>query len=1351
MRPSPMIKLVQPGIEKIYNRSIPFHIPSTPGGKEMASTRSIPSIVIGLLLFSSMFSAISFITMKGESTNFAPELATRTDSWNVIKPGTDIILAPGRSVNNSFYYPIPDGATVLSADLSFSNLPYQPGGTDFTEEAWLNIGKGGREYNFGILNQDIFGSWGKQTRTRTGSEFLDFRLTTQNPQTVRAILPKNITVTSATVDIEGFQRSDEWIQNSYFGSTTGESVGFSYREQTGRMVAMGDPGYSSGSGRLFMISDNPPSYNSVSSGLGILSEFGTSLSGTFQMGANNNKLAIGAPGDTTNTGLVQIRDASILMALDTTFYGNRSGDRFGISVEAGDIDGDGDHDVVVGAPGANDDIGSVYIFEQMYDSVKKVHYFEMKTMINGSSTDSSFGLSVAVGNLDQDGFDDIIVASEQEIKVYHGASTFDVDPDATFDPLTDSGNVGKIKFVKIFSGLSGSAPSLAVGVPHSASGSVLIYHGGASYNTGVDINFRSPSNVRNFGWDFDVGYDLNDDSIPEVAIGAPGDGSVQGWVGILSPTSPSTTIQGWTSGSGTDFGAALAFGNDFRNDGFGDLLVGAPEYNLYGVSFFLERYDLDTLPPNSPIIRIGGSEVWRLGQDHLGREMKVTSGDLSTDINTFMETSPVQISTPYDEYVYVDIDITSTVLDSFEESDHFNVSNIKIVYSYSKDLEDLSEIINKFLEMPDTGPEEDGLVHLPFVFGGNSPGGLRIDDINMEFDLIPEIEALPGLLHVLEDGYNMNVLDAHDIFSDDYTSDTSLKYSVQKTGENHSVFNTILTDERYVGIDLLNGTENDNWTGYIEIYLTAEDDSGGSVTSPNILIKVEALNDAPAVTRLPDVTVMQNAKLQFLPYPTDAEGDEISFSLVDSPENMTVDTMGTVTFTPNGWQSGWQNWTFVLTDGENERSYTFSLMVVNVNDKPLFSGWDQIPEFVSLGEKLEVQFHAYDLDPDDIIHFTLPDGPTGSYVDSDTGLLTWAPTLYFADPQRFVLRVMDNHDSFTDLEFFINISIIDDQPVFLSDPDLSLMDSIPWTYRVNVTDPNNDIFFVELHDGPEGMYYDQFTETLYWTPNGMQIGSFSVSIRVDSTMFTIFQNFTLEVEPSDRTWNLSIDSTIPGQKVKGEFTIGGTVRVEPTEIVWVYIKIGDDPWIRIEPIQDTWTYTFDTKNMEDGELIIIVRGNDGVYNSTDTSFFVIVANDEGKVSLLLYAAIGIVVLLLVGLGVLLTLLILKKKKEKEEEEEKQKQLEEIERSKSDLTDFLESSKDVRDETGVYDQVVEPDIDSDRLEAIDDIFSPMQPGQVSQQLGKMEEEIPEDPLASAAIQDSLLEASPPQPMDGPDDR
>ena len=65
----------------------------------------------------------------------------------------------------------------------------------------------------------------------------------------------------------------------------------------------------------------------------------------------------------------------------------------------------------------------------------------------------------------------------------------------------------------------------------------------------------------------------------------------------------------------------------------------------------------------------------------------------------------------------------------------------------------------------------------------------------------------------------------------------------------------------------------------IEIYLVAIDVNGGRTNTENIRIMVDPVNDAPAVTQIPDESMVQNARFQYFPRAKDAEGDNISYSL----------------------------------------------------------------------------------------------------------------------------------------------------------------------------------------------------------------------------------------------------------------------------------------------------------------------------------------------------------------------------------------------------------------------------------------------------------------------------------------
>ncbi|MBN1539433.1 MAG: hypothetical protein JW939_04755, partial [Candidatus Thermoplasmatota archaeon] len=458
---------------------------------------------------------------------------------------------------------------------------------------------------------------------------------------------------------------------------------------------------------------------------------------------------------------------------------------------------------------------------------------------------------------------------------------------------------------------------------------------------------------------------------------------------------------------------------------------------------------------------------------------------------------------------------------------------------------------------------------------------------------------------------------------------------------------------------------------------------------------------------------------------------------------MTVDEQGTVIFQPNGWQIGDLEWTMVLDDGSDQRSYRFSLNVENVNDPPIFSTPAPADSEVLVGEQFSYQFNAYDLDPMDGVQYSLPEGPTGSSIAFELGLLTWTPIIYLEEPQMFRVRATDREGDFSELVFYVNVTLTDNPPSITSEPPTELSDYIEWYYNLWVTELDDDIFFVELNEGPQGMYYDDIAESFIWTPNGSQIGSHEVSIKVSSTRFVIYQNFTVYVSRSPRVWEMKMDTSKDGMKVKGELLIGGTVAVSPSQVRGLYIKVGEtEDFLPIEG--ESWTYEIDTREYDDGELVIRVRAFDGYENSTETSITVYIANDEGRTSPLLIVLVMIALFLIIAAGVLAIILMMRRKKAKDEENEKQKKLEDLQRSKQDMEQFIRSSDKVQGDTELYDQVEETQVDEKRLEAIDDIFSPMT-GEQRSDLGSFTEEIPDDILQRAAVQESVIQQEPPSPV------
>lgn len=133
-----------------------------------------------------------------------------------------------------------------------------------------------------------------------------------------------------------------------------------------------------------------------------------------------------------------------------------TGAKLGASVTAGDVNGDGVEDVILGAPHSNlkltyDSSGSVFCCTTAPGKVYVVYgaagvwptYMNVNTlngtngfMVSGSAINDNFGASIAVGDINGDGFTDMVVGAPTEGGATEGAA-YVVYGKATFASLMD--------------------------------------------------------------------------------------------------------------------------------------------------------------------------------------------------------------------------------------------------------------------------------------------------------------------------------------------------------------------------------------------------------------------------------------------------------------------------------------------------------------------------------------------------------------------------------------------------------------------------------------------------------------------------------------------------------------------------------------------------------------------------------------------------------------------------------------------------------------------------------------------------------------------------------------------------
>jgi len=263
--------------------------------------------------------------------------------------------------------------------------------------------------------------------------------------------------------------------------------------------------------------------------------------------------------------------------------------------------------------------------------------FEQKFMANGRFPYDGLGRSVASGDVDGDGLDDMICGAYHytphggaatpgngEVQVYFGSSLTNylkagitnAAPDVV---LTPGGAIDDFQFGRSVAvgDINGDGlDEILVGAPgeFSSTGSVHIFLGNTNHIYSGYHPVLKGADIVLFGTAITVPGDMSGDGINDFAIGAPGGGGGTNFgIGEVIIYNGETSSV-WTvpsmivsfSQTGLFAGSALAEAGDINNDNVPDLLIGTKaDISLgdsHGLTYSAEAYVL--------FGKIGGTGVW---------------------------------------------------------------------------------------------------------------------------------------------------------------------------------------------------------------------------------------------------------------------------------------------------------------------------------------------------------------------------------------------------------------------------------------------------------------------------------------------------------------------------------------------------------------------------------------------------------------------------------------------------------------------------------------------------------------------------------------------------------------------
>lgn len=287
-------------------------------------------------------------------------------------------------------------------------------------------------------------------------------------------------------------------------------------------------------------------------------------------------------------------------SVDWTDESNQAGAAFGISCASGDWNADGFSDLAVGAwhqDAGNTDEGVAYVYFGNRNGLSTTSSWSADSDQDGANYGYSLGTA---GDVNGDGYEDLLVgapiydngeANEGRVWLYLGSST-GPSTGASWRGDSDQANSWFGWSLSSAGDVNGDGYSdVVIGIPNwdgslTDEGRVELYLGSAAGLPSVaSWSYNGSETNASLGFSVASAGDVNGDGYSDIVVGAPDRSSGQtdegvAWVFYGSatglPASPNRTLQ--ANQANSNFGISVAGAGDVNGDGYGDVIVGASNW-----------------------------------------------------------------------------------------------------------------------------------------------------------------------------------------------------------------------------------------------------------------------------------------------------------------------------------------------------------------------------------------------------------------------------------------------------------------------------------------------------------------------------------------------------------------------------------------------------------------------------------------------------------------------------------------------------------------------------------------------------------------------------------------------------
>ncbi len=269
-----------------------------------------------------------------------------------------------------------------------------------------------------------------------------------------------------------------------------------------------------------------------------------------------------------------------------------------------------------------------------------------------------------------------------------------------------------------------------------------------------------------------------------------------------------------------------------------------------------------------------------------------------------------------------------------------------------------------------------------------------------------------------------------------------------------------------------------------------------------INIEIIDSNRAPVLSSIGNQSGNENEPLTFAVTATDPDGDAITLSATNLPDD--------ATFTDNGDGTGNFSWitdfndvgnydnvTFTASDGDLSDLESITISIGDVNRPPVLSSIGD--KSVDENQNLSFTVTASDPDGGDVLTLSSSTLATGASFNTSNGAFSWTPSYSDSGTYNIIFTVIDNGTPqlSDNEEITITVNNVNRAPVLGSIGDKNVYENQALNFIVTATDPDNgDVLTLSSSTLPTGASFNTSSGAFSWTPSYNDSGTYNITFTV---------------------------------------------------------------------------------------------------------------------------------------------------------------------------------------------------------------------------------------------------------------